>query len=439
VGRDPAWATNPNTIGSQYDWFNNKRDRTEFHWATATGANGGARDADWDVAKVWNPSHPRAAATVTIAADRTTPAQLRIFTVATDRIECRDVAAAATISNARNLGLGPADIGPTPAAQESGFDAASAAACSRRAGCADLFVQGLDGIIRTTWITDRETFPHHPWPLHSEPARRGSPLAAVCREVDQIDVFYVNRDHQLVTQWWSPRALDWAQNRRVVQGPLVAGGGNLAAVKRAAGDSPRSQLDVFYVSLDYSRPYASPARWNDAWRVVHATWSQGSDWAVAPIGGLDQPAAASGVAAAGDAWGRLNVIVQSRDRRGLRHAVRTAATGSSWDVGAGPGPLPTDGGAAMWWMTFGLAVFQNLLLIVGITNTGALAWATHTPGVWSGVRVDAAQFSTGRPLALAHRQPGMLDVIGLTEDGGFAWRTFEVFRDGRVNLLSLTP
>jgi hypothetical protein len=49
--------------------------------------------------------------------------------------------------------------------------------------------------------------------------------------------------------------------------------------------------------------------------------------------------------------------------------------------------------------------------------------------------VGAAQFSTARPLALAHRDGGRLDVVGLSEDGDFVRRTFEVFRDGRVNLL----
>jgi hypothetical protein len=437
AGTDPTWAVDANTIGSQYDWFNAKRDRKSYTWVSATGANAGTRDADWDVAKVWNPSHPRVAASVAIAPDRQAPHAMRIFTVATDRIEFRDVPAAAAMPAARNLGLGPADIGPTPSATDSGFDAASAAACSRRGSCADVFCQGLDGVIRTTWITDRETFPRHPWPLHPEAARRGSPIAAVCRETDQIDVFYVNREHQLVTQWWHPRALDWAQNRRVLAGPLVAGASNLAAVKRAAGNSPRSQLDVFYVSLDYTRPYAEPTRWNDAWRVVHATWSQAVDWQVQPIDGLDQPAAASGVAAAGDAWGRLNVVVQTRDRRGLRHATRTALNGSSWQIADGPGPLPALAGVQMWWMTFSLAVFENMLLLVGITNSGAIAWATHTPGVWSGVQLEASRFSTARPFGLAHRGGGMLDVIGLTEDGDLVWRTLQVYRDGRVTLLPL--
>jgi hypothetical protein len=370
---------------------------------------------------------------VTLAVDRTTPA-LRVFTVATDRIELRDVPAAAAYPAARNLNLGPADIGPVPAPTESGFDAASAAACSRQTGCTDLFVQGLDGLVRTAWITPREAFPRHPWPLHTEPARRGTPIAAVCREVDQIDVFYVSREHQLVTQWWHPRALNWGQNRRVLAGPMVAGGSNLAAVKRAAGDSPRTQLDVFYISLDYTRPYAEPARWNDAWRVVHATWAQSTDWQLQPIRGLDQPAAASGVAAAGDNWGRLNVVVQTRDRRGLRHAVRTAATGSTWNVADGPGPLPADGDAPRWWMTFSLAVFENLLLLVGITNSGSIAWAAYSPPRWSGLRLEASRFSTGRPIALAHRGGGRLDVVGVSADGDFVSRTFEVFRDGRVNL-----
>ncbi|HXI28766.1 MAG TPA: glycoside hydrolase domain-containing protein, partial [Vicinamibacterales bacterium] len=435
VLRDPAWAGNANTIGSQYDWFNSKRDRKGFHWATAAGGAGALRNADWDVAKVWDPSHPRAAATLAIAADRDVRHAHRVFTVKTDRIELRERATMAPIpATARNLELGPADIGPVPRATESGYDAASAAACSRRGGCTDLFLQGQDGIFRTIWTTDRETFPRHGWPLHPEPARRGSPIAAVSRELDQIDVFYISRQHQLVTQWWHPSAADWRRNKRVIAGPLVAGGSNLAVVGRGASGSPPSQLDVFYVSLDYSRPYAAPAKWNDAWQVVHASWAQATDWAVRPIRDLVQPAAASGLAAARDAWGRLDLVVQTRDRRELKHATLDPASGA-WTVAAGPGPLPADGDRPMWWMSFGLAVFERVLLLVGVTSSGALAWATHTPGVWSRVELDAAPFTPGRPLALAHRGGGYLDVVGLTEDGDFETRTLEILRGGRVILL----
>jgi hypothetical protein len=432
VGTDPAWATNLNTIGSQYDWFNSERERKEFSWPSATGANTPGRSVDWDVAKVWDPSHPRASAVVVLAADRAGTGAARIFTVATDRLYFRDVPAAGPFpAAAQDLPLGPSDIGPTPSATESGFDAAHAAACSRRAGNADLFVQGLDGIVRTTWINERERFVPHPWPLHPIPARRGTPMAAVCRETDQIDVFYVNRDHQLVTQWWSPSALTWQNNRRVIAGPLVAGGSNLAAVKRAGGTTPRSQLDVFYISLDYARAYAAAPAWNDAWRVVHATWAQGTDWQVRPIAGLDNPAAASGVAAAGDAWGRLNVMVQTRDRRGLRHGVRTALTGSTWEIADGPAMAPNE---TAWWTTFGLAVFENMLLFVGITSAGAIGWATHRPGVWARVQLAASTFSTGRPIALVHRGGGLLDVNGLTAEGAFVRRTLRVLADGRVEL-----
>ena len=433
VGRDPAWATNVNTIGSQYDWFNESRARKTFSWPSATGASTPGRSVDWDVAKVWDPSHPRASAVVALATDRDGSGAVRIFTVATDRLYFRDVPAAGPFpTNAEDLALGPSDIGPTPAATESGYDAVHAAACSRRTGCTDLFVQGLDGLIRTAWKNDRERFIRHPWALHAQPARRGTPLAAVCREVDQIDVFYVNREHQLVTQWWSQGSPTWANHRQVINGPLVAGGSNLAAVKRAAGATPRSQLDVFYISLDYARPYAAPPAWNDAWRVVHATWAQDAGWQVRPVAGLDNPAAASGVAAAGDAWGRLNVVVQTRDRRGLRHGVRAALTGSTFAVADGPsfGADQTP----RWWTTFGLAVYENLLLFVGITNAGQLGWATHRPGVWSRVELSASAFSTGRPIALARRGGGLLDVNGVTAEGAFARRTLRIQADGRVTL-----
>jgi hypothetical protein len=124
-------------------------------------------------------------------------------------------------------------------------------------------------------------------------------------------------------------------------------------------------------------------------------------------------------------------MVQTRDRRGLRHGVRTALTGSTWEIADGPAMAPHE---TLWWTTFGLAVFENLLLFVGITNAGAIGWATHRPGVWSRVQLAASTFSTGRPIALVHRGGGLLDVNGLTAEGAFVRRTLRVLADGRVEL-----
>jgi hypothetical protein len=435
--RDPTWAPNAKTVGCQYDWFREGRDRTLFHWPSATGRQDTSRDVDWGVAKAFDPSHYKAAGAVAAATGNGPPRRLHAFCVRGDRIEHLHRPATATgFEPAVNLGLGPADIGPTPSAERNGFDPSSAAAVSRRAAHADLFVLGLDGFVRTTWVTDRETFPRHPWALHPDrPARKGSPLAAVSREIDQLDVFYVGGDHQLVTQWWSPSALNWARNRRTLAGPLVAGGSNIAALGQPPAGTTPGRLDVFYVSLDYGRAYAAPPAWNNAWQVVHGLWTTAADWRLAPIAGLDNPAAATGVAAARDTQGTVHVVVQTRDRLGLRHAT-LAPAGARWNVGAGPGPLPALRGEdlAPWWMSLHLAVCPNLVLLVGMTSAAQIAWASWAAGRWSAVQTAAARFSTGRPLALALRAGGFVDAIGLTEGGELLTRSFEVARDGTVRL-----
>jgi hypothetical protein len=444
TGTDPTWAPDPRTIGCQYDWFNSKRDRKVFHWPSATGTADTFRDVDWDAAKVPDPAHPRAAAgAVALAGDRGSPNTARVFVVRTDRIEHAATAAAGALSAPQGLGLGPSDIGPVPAAEQSGFDPASAAVVSRRTRCGDLFLLGLDGFVRTIWINERETFPRHPWPLNPDnPARKGSPIAAVCRETDQIDVFYFDREHHLVTQWWNPRALDWSRNRRVIPGTTVAGGSNVVALGRAAGPAAQaagappaspSSLDVFYVGLDQTRAYAAGGAWSDAFQVVHARWSTAADWQLTPIAGLDRPAAASGVAAVRDTRRTIHVVAQTRDRRQLRHATLSAAS-ATWDVLAGPGPLPARGEQTPWWMSLQLAAFPQAVVLVGVTSAGELACAAFASGHWSAVQTVASPLSTGRPIAVLARSDDALDVAGLDRDGTFVSRTINVLRDGTLRL-----
>jgi hypothetical protein len=436
---DPAWSASASAVGCQYDWFNSARDRKIIHWPTATGAAGATSDVDWEAAKTFDPSHPRAQGVVTLSADRGDPRLLHVFSVTVAGIDHLDRLATGTFSAARSMALGPADIGPIPPAQQSGYDAPWAAAISRRSACVDLFLQGLDGLVRTTWSNPQEAFPAHRWALHADPARKSSPIAAVSRELDQLDVFYVGRNHQLVTQWWNPQATDWGRNQRALAGPTVAGGSNLVALGRpatpAAGAvaTTPSALDVFYISHDYSRTYTATPAWNDAWRVVRASWTTAVDWQLQAIDGLDPPAAFSGIAAARDSAGLINLVFQTRDRTGLRHATLTAP--STWNRAVGPGPLPLDGESPAWWMSLQLCSFPGCLLLTGVTSAGTLAWATFAGGRWSAVSAGAATFSTGRPIAVAPRGNDRLDVLGLTELGAFVSRTLQIAPGGAVTLL----
>ncbi len=449
---DQQWPMDVNTIGCQYDWFNANRDQSIIHWPNARGAQDTSRDVDWDMSKVFDPAHPRAAVAYAMASDRDNVDQITGVALTGEVISPFERAVNGRFTIPRPLGLGPATTGPTPSAELDGFDSAGLAAVSRRAGHVDVFLLGQDGFVRTIWSNPQDRFPAHPWALHPPDAlaRKGSPIAAVSRTLDQIDVFYVDRSHQLVTQWWHPTALDWGRNRRVLTGSLVAGGSNVVALPAPHdGARPDDRLDVFYVSLDFNVPYPDPlpratpqqisdrqARWNDAWRVVHATWSTRADWQLMAIAGISNVAAASGVAAVRDSGQTVHVIVQSRDRTRLVHGTLADAPQATWTVANGPGPLPVSENRPDWWTSLYVIALGERLLLFGMTGSGALAWATFERGAWSAITTGDVHFSPYRPLAFARRGANAVDIVGTSDAGGIVGRSLTVEQTGVVNLLA---
>ena len=444
---DQNWPANGLVIGCQYD---QDQRHNALIWPQQNGKPNGSRSVDWDSSKVPDPAHPSATGVVTYAATWGNPDFLDVFVVHPEGIDTTSRNRSAALRIGMNLVFGPRDIGPTPSAREDAFDHC-AAAVSRDAGVTNLFVLGLDGRLRTLFADRRESYPRHGWALNpgsSNEARRASPLAAVARARRQIDVFYVDRAHRLVTQWLGPtgsdRATDWQAPtaRRVLAGPLVAGGSNLAVLPSPSdyantADSIPNRLDVFYVSFDYTDP-THP----DAWRVVHAEWSPTADWLIAPIPGLIGVAAASGVAATRDPNGTVHVVVQLRTRTSTHHARLPPA--GNWSVSSGPQPPPPAGsapGAADAWVSLHLAGLRDAVVLAGMTRLGQLAWNSWTvSGGWAATStapstLDASgyprtQFSTGGRLQLARRGPSDLDILGVTETGQLASRTLHVTSAG---------
>jgi hypothetical protein len=437
---DGAWPSNPDTIGCQFDWFNKDRDRKLFTWPAADGnlatGSGASRDVDWDMAKVFDPSHPRAAGICTAASDRANADWVRVFGVHVDVLDYLERDAVGRFSPGQNLRLGPGDIGPTPPPELNGFDPVSASATSRRHLCSDLFLLGQDGYIRTIWANEHETFPDHSWPLNPDsPARKGSPIVAVSRVLDQIDVFYVNRKHELATQWWNPGAPDWARNQRILAGPSVGGSSDLVALPSPNDALPSTErLDVLYIAFDFSVPFANP-NWRDAWQVVHGIWSTRADWQFTPIPGLTRVACSSGIACVRDSDGALHLVVQNRNRLGLHHAVMQANS-TTWDLHQGAGPLPADRNRPSWWMSLHLVAFESAqVLLIGMTCAGSLAWSTYSGGQWSDVGTGSVPFVTNRPLAIAKRGHSAIDIVGITDVGEIAVRSMNIGQTGGAQLM----
>jgi hypothetical protein len=445
-----AWPSDSNTIGCQYDQFNAQRDRKVFTWCDANGhpatGHNSSRSVDWDMSKTFDPSHPRATAVVAAASDRFTVDWFRIFRIGIETIVSSKRDPNGTFSAESDLRLGPGEIGPRPTDPLNGFDPVSAAVVSRRNQYWDLFVLGQDGFVRTTWVSPQELVPHSSSVLNltqNRRARRGSPIAAVSRVIDQLDVFYVGRDHRLLTSAWRP-GQKWSDTLRVVEPtrrplvPLVAGGSNLMVLPTPSDANPPSnRLDVLYVTLDFNLPVNDP-HWNDSWQVIHGVWTPSTDWQpFNPVPDLNRVAASSRVAAVTDNQGNLHIIVQTRDRASLRHGILLANTGA-WNVQAGPGSLPTFQSRPVWWMSLHLIAIRDLVVLVGLTSESMLAWATYpTGGPWSTPTASSSrvQFATNRPLVLARLGTTMVDVFGVNEEGEFTWRRLNIAQNGTVNLM----
>jgi hypothetical protein len=427
-----AWVQNNDTFGCQYDWFSEDRDRKIFHWPGANGHQSGFRSVDWDMGKVFDPTHPRAAGVVVAASDRENRDWVRVFGVHTSVLDYLERNVDGRFGSGQNLRNTVGDIGPVPAAAVNGFDPTWASAVSRRHRFVDLFLLGQDGFVRTLWANNQETFPNHPWVLNPDNiARRGSPVSAVSRVVDQLDVFYISTGHQLVTQWWNPGQTDWTRNVRVLAGPLVAGGSNLATLPTPNdAASPSDRLDVFYISLDFTQPANSP-QWGQAWQVVHAVWRIQADWQVTPIPDFIDIAGQSGVACARDNAENIHVVAQNRNRAGLRHAILQRGS-ASWTISVGPVLLPSALQTPTWWMSLHLMAFGDRVLLLGVTNLGMLAWSVYAGGHWSNVGASNAPFATSRPLALARRGSVALDVIGISEQGEIVAQSVTITQTGSI-------
>jgi hypothetical protein len=179
---------------------------------------------------------------------------------------------------------------PSPWPSIGGFFPAAApiAVTARSDDNIDLFIAGNDGTVRTSWWRDGEGWSgaEDDWSSLAGMFAAGTPIAAVSRARENIDVFAVGRDGRVRTAWWRAGE-DWAGNDVDVNGDgkadgdwMAIGGSFSPSTPVAAVSRARENIDVFAIGDD-GRVYT-------AWWRAGGGWSS-TDWEA--IGGSFPPGA----------------------------------------------------------------------------------------------------------------------------------------------------
>lgn len=279
------------------------------------------------------------------------------------------------------------------------FDATFVAACARRDNHIDLFGVGMNGSVWTAWKNDFERWPMHPWVLNpTTPARKGSPIAAVSRMLDQIDVFFVNRNHELATNFWNPLDQNWGRPAVPISiGTAVAPASNIAV---AVDWNAPARLDVAFIS------------WDDA-QVYWARWA-GLGWDYEAVPTLVPVSALGGVSLA-RVGSTLHLAAVSLEGRVL-HTSR-----SDLDLGS-PGrwtaAVDVQVGFGSPSVAARLVVVDNQLVLVGIDREGRLWWAICSAGTWLPAGIDLTTlYSTSAKLDVVASASGAVHVLAFDSSG----------------------
>ncbi len=187
------------------------------------------------------------------------------------------------------------------------------AAIARTPDHLDLFWVGADGAIGSTWwdaAPQSGWGDHQPFPITPPGAARpGSPVVAVARNPNHLDVFWIGPDGAIGSTWWDAAAgQSWGDHQPFpITPPEAAGAGSqLAAVARTP-----DHLDLFWVGADG----AIGSTWWDS--APHSSWGDHQPFPITPPGAA---VAGSPLSAASRYAGHLDVFWQGPD----------AAIGSTW-------------------------------------------------------------------------------------------------------------
>ena len=262
-------------------------------------------------------------------------------------------------------------------------------AVARYANHLDLFTVGTDNRVYSCWW-DISTGWSSWFPLPGITCRPGSTVNVVSRYADHLDLFTTASDGRIMSTWWD-RTTGWASWFPLLGG-VAANGATVTAVARYP-----SHLDVFTVGTDN--------------RVYSCWWDQSSGW----HGWFALP----GVTCRPDST--VNVVSRYADHLDL---FTTASDGKImsqwWDAGSGWGTwFQVSGGVA----SAGSAVtaisrMSNHLdvFVVGTDNRVYSTWWHDTTGWASWFNVSGGVSQPGGQVSAIARVPGHIDVFTVGSD-----------------------
>ncbi|GAB2900237.1 glycoside hydrolase domain-containing protein [Streptomyces mayteni] len=386
----------PGSIAFQFAWYNENRTDDAGNVVSTSqlplpsGVKRPVFRIDYDASRVPDPAHPEDPGALAMAAFP--PGGPALFAVSpADVFWTR-------FDGAWDSGAGedgtPSSVGVRDLGYGPWFDTASAAAVSRRPEHIDLFGVGVDGSVWTSWESPTESSVDHPWTLNpTMPARPRSPIAAVSRRPDQLDVFFINTSHEIVTTWWNPNDTDWAVHTGpITHGFAMAPGTDLTAVT-TPGDP--DSIDVFAVDA------ADLPRW--------VRWKPATGWTTETVPNVVNVDPRLGVRAAHHG-GRLHLLVPGRDGS-VSHLLRGAPDHGSpdaWSLAfAIPQPPSTSRPVALRLLSVG-----DLLVAIAITARAELVWTAWNGISWTlpGVDVGGVPYSTCGRLAAVRVDDQTVDI-----------------------------
>jgi hypothetical protein len=187
----------------------------------------------------------------------------------------------------------------------------------------DVFVVGTDRRVWTAaWQPSFTDWWHGWWPIGNIKVPPGSPIHAVSRSTDKLDIFVTDENGIVQTAAWEPSFTDGWHGWWQIQGGRAAPGAAVTAVSRST-----DKLDVFVVGND-------GRVWTAAWQPNFGSWH--GWW---PIGNIHVPAGAP-IHCVSRSADKLDIF--ATDNGGV---IRTAA----WE------PAFTDGWHGWWELNGGRA------------------------------------------------------------------------------------